>query len=175
MRSYLEKFDELNMLYYEMMLVSENFKNKKDAKEKFDDCLIDFFIDGFSSGLLEFGDKKDLPNPYDFLNVYYDSKSIDDIFDEHFANHDEKGLRVLLESESHRMWNTGLFQVGGETKIWRTEQDDKVRDLHWFLDGTELPYDEEFITFNGDSGLFPGGFKLAQNNANCRCWLEIKR
>ena len=49
--------------------------------------------------------------------------------------------------------------------------DDKVRDTHSYLQSKKVPIGEEFFTYDGDSALYPGGFKSAENNVNCRCFL----
>ena len=58
-------------------------------------------------------------------------------------------------------------------KQWRTMEDERVRDTHVYLDGVKAASDERFYTYDGDSARFPGDFSKAQNNINCRCWIDI--
>lgn len=58
-------------------------------------------------------------------------------------------------------------------KQWRTMEDERVRDTHTYLDGVKTAADERFYTYDGDSARFPGDFSTAQNNVNCRCWIDI--
>lgn len=59
-------------------------------------------------------------------------------------------------------------------KKWVTMQDSRVRDQHWMLEGKTIPFTEDFVTADGDWGFAPGMFQTAENNANCRCTIEIK-
>ena len=92
---------------------------------------------------------------------------------------DGSDIEVLTDTESHRMYNTGMMNaakgVPGVMKTWHTMEDDRVRDQHYFLEGVTIPYDEYFHAFDGDYGLFPGNFTTAENNANCRCVLTLSR
>ena len=56
-------------------------------------------------------------------------------------------------------------------KTWRTKKDERVRDTHRFLEGVTIPIDQRFWTIDGDSAMTPGGFTLASNCVNCRCFL----
>lgn len=92
---------------------------------------------------------------------------------------DGSDIEVVLDTESHRMYNTGMMNaakgIPGVMKTWHTMEDDRVRDQHYFLEGVTVPYEDYFHTFDGDYGLFPGGFQTAENNCNCRCVLTLSR
>ena len=92
---------------------------------------------------------------------------------------DGSDIKVVTDTESHRMYNTGMMNaakgIPGVMKTWHTMEDDKVRDTHFFLDGVTIPYDDYFYAFDGDYGLYPGGFQTAEGNANCRCYLTLSR
>lgn len=60
-------------------------------------------------------------------------------------------------------------------KEWMTMMDDKVRDTHDYLEGMKVPLDAMFMTFDGDQAEAPGGFELAENNVQCRCWLKLTK
>ena len=91
-------------------------------------------------------------------------------------------LERIIDTDYHRCEETGAYNTAvnyaeenGRTpyKVWRTMLDDRVRDTHWYIEGVEVPMDERFYTFDGDSARFPGDFELVENNANCRCWLSF--
>lgn len=91
-------------------------------------------------------------------------------------------LSVVAETETHRTINTGSIDGAEEyqrrhpnemvMKQWRTMLDDRVRDTHDYLEGTTIPLNARFFTYDGDSAMFPGDFMLAENNVNCRCILR---
>lgn len=91
-------------------------------------------------------------------------------------------LAVLAETETHRAINTGGLDGAqdyadrhrGETifKQWVTMGDDRVRDTHDYLEGSTIPLNARFYTYDGDSARFPGDFILPENNCNCRCWIR---
>lgn len=94
---------------------------------------------------------------------------------------DRETLKRILETDYHRMEETGAYdrakayaEESGRTpyKVWQTMRDDRVRETHWYIEDTEVPVDDRFYTFDGDSARFPGDFELVENNANCRCWLR---
>lgn len=84
---------------------------------------------------------------------------------------------LVEDTERHRMYNTGMHDaakgVPGVMKTWHTMEDDRVRDTHYYLEGITIPIDAEFVTFDNDRCLYPGGFTLAENNCNCRCVLTL--
>lgn len=88
-----------------------------------------------------------------------------------------KILRVA-ETEGHRVLNQAMQSTaekgGATTKTWVTMEDDRVRDTHDYLLGETVGIDDLFVTYDGDSAMFPGDFEGAENNVNCRCWLEYK-
>ena len=93
---------------------------------------------------------------------------------------DIEAIQRVAETEYHRMYNTGAYDVATEmgkqgytmSKVWVTMGDEKVRSTHEYIDGMAVPLDEAFFTYDGDSAMFPGGFADPSNNVNCRCWLE---
>lgn len=86
---------------------------------------------------------------------------------------------VLLETESHRVFNEGILDGARQTddpgvlKTWVTMRDDRVRETHEYIDSVTIPLGERFTTIDGDSALAPGGFSRAENNVNCRCWIDL--
>lgn len=85
----------------------------------------------------------------------------------------------IADTESLRVFNQSIVDSADKsgkkyTKTWVTMKDDKVRDTHWYLEGSTVNKGERFYTFDNDSASFPGDFVLPQNNCNCRCTLLIK-
>ena len=168
---YLLKMDELNII-------------SKDSVEqgvnKFEDILIDAYIEGFSSAAYMLGEEQEIDQEKleSALKKKYQDVSIYEKADEYIKNKDAEGLQRLIESEYHRVFNQAILdfaEQSGETvyKTWVAILDDKTRDTHFYLDGTVVPANAYFYSFDGDKGLFPGDFERAENNANCRCIIAI--
>lgn len=87
-------------------------------------------------------------------------------------------LNRIVFTESHRCFSDGQYdtavQLGAKTKIWHTMEDDRVRDSHWYLQGSEVGIDDYFYTLDGDYALRPYDFMEASNNIGCRCVLEYR-
>lgn len=93
------------------------------------------------------------------------------------AETDEEVKRIV-ETESHRCFSDGQWDSaeGKATyKTWHTQEDEKVRDTHWYIDGLKVGVDEYFYTLDNDRALKPFEFTLAENNINCRCYLEYTK
>ena len=94
-------------------------------------------------------------------------------------------LSVVAETETHRTINTGSLDGAeeyaeahrGQTvfKTWVTAGDERVRDTHDYLEGSTIPLNARFFTYDGDSAMYPGDFMLAENNVNCRCILRYTK
>lgn len=111
----------------------------------------------------------------DALAKKYDGKDYTDRIIEYAVGGDLEGIVRVAETEAHRLYMTSAFATakenGATTKTWVTALDNKVRDTHIELESVTIPIDTEFVAFDGDSAMFPGGFATAQNNASCRCEL----
>lgn len=91
-------------------------------------------------------------------------------------------LAVVAETETHRTINEGGYEAAeryakdhpGVTiyKTWETMRDDRVRDTHDYLEGSTVPMDARFYTFDSDSARYPGDFMDASNNCGCRCLIR---
>ena len=94
-------------------------------------------------------------------------------------------IAVVAETETHRAINTGeddgardyAERHPGVTvyKTWVTMEDDRVRLEHDLLDGSTIPLDARFYSWNGDSARFPGDFVSPELNINCRCILRYTK
>jgi len=166
-----EKFDELNTLT-EVVMATKNIKD-------FEDILIDAYIEGFVGAEYILGEdnKVNAESINRAIDKSYDGVSINDKANAYMRENDIVGLKRLVESEFHRVYNTGSMdaaEMSDKTlyKTWVTAGDDKVRDTHYYLEGQKIPVDAYFYTFDGDKALAPGDFMLTENNANCRCILD---
>lgn len=179
-----KRFDELHRLGAELSVSGEEEYNKlppeekRRRKERFWDCLWDWLIDGWAAGLLFVGEDKDIPDLTHILNhVYPREVTTSDLYNKDISN--PEAFQRFLEAEANRCFNEGVIEAGrgtrGLLKTWETMEDEKVRDSHWILQSETIPFDEEFVTFGGDSALAPGMFQEANNNVACRCWLSLKK
>ena len=87
-------------------------------------------------------------------------------------------IERIFVTESHRVFSDGQWDSAegrAKYKIWHTQEDDKVRDTHWYIDNLKVGIREYFNTIDGDRALRPYGFDFAENNINCRCYLEYTK
>jgi hypothetical protein len=64
--------------------------------------------------------------------------------------------------------------AGGATKIWNTQEDDKVRPDHEDADGQEVGIGETF-SVGGEDMTGPGDPTASDaQTINCRCWVELE-
>lgn len=107
-----------------------------------------------------------------FLTI--EGKTVFDRIWEDVVGGNAEQLQVLVETETHRMFETGSYDTAervGEDAVgtWTTMRDEKVRDTHVYLEGQQIHPGERFYTYDDDSARFPGDFDKAENNVNCRC------
>lgn len=88
----------------------------------------------------------------------------------------------IAETETTRVFSETIEETGRQIaketgrkvlKQWVTMGDERVRTTHALLDGVKVPLGDLFHTIDGDSAKGPGGFSTAQENVNCRCWLQL--
>lgn len=151
---------------------------KENLKRTAEETIEEYLVAGYFNGW-EFvaEDTADLESgrAYETANA----KTAGKTFKERVSEHIDKGIPgmilVVAETEFHRVFQTAerdAAKHGGLTeKTWHTMMDDRVRDTHQYLENVTVPIDDEFITYDGDSAQFPGGFLTVENNANCRCYL----
>lgn len=168
------KFDEIHQLYG---------ISTSSLKVLLDDLyrdMWDFYILGwiYAEEQAEQGHKAYPTNIDSLLYLTYeDGKDAFDRMEEAYSDKDYPRISRIAETESHRMFNAGSIdrakQSGLKHKRWETMLDDKVRENHEYLQGVSVPIDAQFISPDGDSADYPGGFSNASNNVNCRCVLEF--
>ena len=128
--------------------------------------------------IFEIGQEVDIDQLKDSLYKRVKDKNFVERIDEHLAANDREGIIRVIDTEMHRNYNQAIYDTAKDSRIsfrkrWSTMRDDKVRETHDYLEGTEVDLDSEFVTFDGDSAKFPGDFSRAENNVNCRCVIDL--
>ena len=186
--NYILAFDEINAL----MTTSYNTASREDISARVTqiaDDLLSFLIQAYKQGIeaisimLGYDLTVDTDAMYAAIYKVIDGKDFEDRVIDHVLTDDLVGLLILVDSEYHRVYETAVedgayqFVDGGNfgvEKTWHTLLDDEVRDTHRYLEGVTVALEEEFYTYDGDHGRFPGDFGNAENNVNCRCYLTYR-
>jgi len=194
---YLLKLDEINLLSATLAVAAmEREGTEQAAKEAFFDTLLDMYVEGWAAAAYIMGEesggvtdatvaglrssltgRRGEETRREVTGKEYDGESIGEKFSGYFREGDGERIKALVESEAHRCYSLGAFNAAeenGRNVTWRTLADDRVRETHVYLEGVTVRAGEYFYTFDGDRARFPGDFVLAQNNANCRCYIETE-
>lgn len=180
--NFIEKIQGINLIVYEWYET-----DKKKLGDVIEDLLIDAYLDGAlaAEDYLDFAPNTDVDTTKMFETINKDvaGKTFRQRVDEYVDNNGSLDEIVrVAETEFHRVYNEGIIQRGekiqnetGRTisKRWITVVDEVTRETHLYLDGTIVPFDGEFYTFDGDHAFAPGGFAKAENNINCRCTIDL--
>ena len=184
--SYLTAFDELNVLTSTSYQMAGGDYSAR-VNQIVDDVL-SFLINAYALGIRNAGIMLDhelsvnVDKMQDAIFLVIEGKTFADRVADHVGGNDLGGLKNLVESEYHRVYNAAVYDGGrdyidnggfGVSKNWITVSDDKVRETHSYLEGQSVPLEEEFFTFDGDHAAYPGGFIKAENNVNCRCIIRL--
>ena len=184
LKTYLTKLDELNVISLEIYYSA---KTVEDAIDDIFSLLVEAYLLGndHASEMMRSMTVVDQNMMEAAIYRNIAGETFADRVEKHVRNRDVPALQTLVESEYHRVHEEGVAdgvkQVAREKtgikvlKTWRTVGDDRVRDTHDFLEGMTVPLGEVFTTYDGDSALMPGGFMNAENNVNCRCWIDYTR
>lgn len=175
------EWDELEVMRIEAEHLFDNGKPNAEKRKEFCDFM------EFALCLIYAYGWKDAEEVIGFVPFKdgLDDKAVNlEIGGETFRNRVEKqidegsipGILRIIDTESHRDYNTGVYDASKKsgqilTKQWMTMRDGRVRDTHIYLQGMTVMMDDLFYTYDGDSALYPGGFELPENNCNCRCWI----
>lgn len=186
--SYILAFDEINAL----TAISYNTASREDVSKRvaqIADDFLSFLINAYVQGtqaiakMLVYNITVDTDKMYDAIYKSIDGKDFEDRVITYILADDLSGLQTLAESEFHRVYNTavddGARQYAkdgnfGVEKTWHTLLDDRVRETHNYLENNTVNLEDDFYTFDGDHGRFPGDFNKAENNVNCRCYLTYR-
>lgn len=113
------------------------------------------------------------------INKEIDGKDYRQRLEDYFRDGTPYDIARVVSTDAHRIYNEAMFNTakrGGATKkTWNTMGDEKVRDLHDYLDGMTIPIDAEFYTYNGDHAYYPSQFGVAEEDCNCRCWVTFSK
>lgn len=184
---YTTALDELNVLTEASYKLADD-KNLTSRVSQIVDDVLSFLIHAYTLGMehasimLAYELSVDVDKMRDAIYKMIEGKTFVDRVIDHILAGDLSGLRTLVESEFHRVYNTAVQDGGqefvdngnfGVTKNWYTVKDDRVRETHKYLEGESIPLEEEFFTFDGDHAPYPGGFTRAENNVNCRCIVQL--
>ena len=179
--SYLTALDELNVLTSTSYQMAGGDYSAR-VNQIVDDVL-SFLINAYALGIRNAGIMLDhelsvnVDKMQDAIYLVIEGKTFADRVADHVGGNDLGGLKNLVESEYHRVYNAAVYDGGrdyidnggfGVSKKWITVRDDKVRETHSYLEGQSVPLEEEFFTFECNHAAYPGGFTKAENNAGCR-------
>ena len=168
-------WDEVNRLTTDFTSFD---KPVKEQRKRFEDFLLDAYIEGFASALYFLDGERNISHEMakEAVDKKYDGESIFAKFEDYYEKQDAESINRLVESEFHRVNEQGAYEAAktfeGVKKRWSAILDNKTRMTHEILNGTAIGIDERFYSISGDSALFPGGFATAEENANCRCMVE---
>ena len=184
---YTTALDELNVL----TTASYELADKEDITARVNqiaDDVLSFLIHAYTMGMehaslmLGYAMSVDMDEMDEAIYLIIEGKTFEDRVADHVVANDLSGLKTLVESEFHRVYNAAV-QDGGEEftangsfgviKNWITVKDANVRETHKYLEGQTVALEEEFFTFDGDHAPYPGGFTKAKNNVNCRCIVKL--
>lgn len=186
---YIAKFDEINAISKQMYddYISGK-KTESETESDFEDFLLYAYSIGFLMGAEDIGASKDQSaSPIsqqvkDAIDRKFEGITAKQRLKDHLLNRDgSSSIERLMKTEWHRMTNEGIDGFGklygnqNMTKRWVTMLDDKVRDTHDYLEGAEVPFNEDFYTYNGDHAPFPGMFGVPEEDVNCRCIVELRQ
>ena len=186
---YIAKFDEINAISKQMYddYISGK-KTESETESDFEDFLLYAYSIGFLMGAEDIGASKEQLAPpisqqvKDAVDRKFEGITAKQRLKDHLLNRDgASSIERLMKTEWHRMTNEGIDGFGklygsqNMTKRWVTMLDDKVRDTHDYLEGAEVPFQEDFYTYNGDHAPFPGMFGVPEEDVNCRCIVELRQ
>ena len=181
-------WDELNLLRSSAVDLLHDYRKSHDRKAvhrwcdymEFVLCLV--YAYGWKDaeeivGLVPFRDGFDDKA----VNLDIDHKTFRDRVEEQVEDGTLEGLLRIIDSESHRDYNAGVYDAAKESGIpglkkkWGTMMDERVRDTHDYLEGMTVGIDEKFYTYTGASALYPGGFGDPSEDCNCRCIITLQK
>lgn len=180
---YLLAIDELKLLTAASYYTTDSENAASRIVQVTDDVLsllIHAYILGIehASIMLGYDLTADASNMEKAIYFTIEGKDFRDRVVDHLMNKDLQGLQTLVESEFHRVYNVAVQDGAmqfiskgnlGVSKTWQTVGDEKVRDTHAYMEGQRVDLEDEFYSYDGDHASYPGGFRKAKNNVNCRC------
>lgn len=171
--------DELNRL-------KADLQDNKLTKEETIDAVLDLLIIAFVYGNQDANESLNTEIDADMdafmREAYrqYEGKDFVDRVSEYYDDGSVADIMRVAETDSHRLYNSGAFTTAESSgvnalKVWRTMEDERVRDEHRYLEGQKVPMDAKFYAEDGSSAYYPGGFGVPQQDCNCRCFCTYER
>ena len=187
-------FDELDVFLTEFRYRNFPEDEKKPVQEEEDiiDELLDLYLLAYFEGSRDAGREllmdvePSVEDAQKAINRPIDGKTFEERVRD-YLNGDmgkttgtpAEAIARVADTDSVRIYNEAKLdtakKLGAKEKTWHTMGDDKVRDTHEPLDGVSAPIDGYFYTWDADKAMAPGQFDKAENNVNCRCWLEYSK
>ena len=168
--------DELNNLRSD---IERNIGNKSKLMDMMEDWLMLAYADGKSDveDQLHGETNRSIERIMDVTFAEVGGKTAFDRIEDDLDSLED--LYMLFGNERQRVYNTAANDtaedLGAKFKTWRTMEDERVRDTHFYLENVTKPMNEPFYTYTGDSAMYPQNFTDAQNNINCRCYLTYTK
>ena len=185
MRSVLP-FDELNKFTADLR---ERFPSGKlvssDDFEDIIDLMLDLFLLAYAQGneitnaSLSSNWQPTLDEVMETVGKKVAGKTWRERVEEYFANGGSvEDIVRIAETETHRDANEAALNTaihgGATSKTWVCQMLPTSRDTHIYLDGTTVPIDGYFYSFNGGKTQFPGEWGIAEEDCNCLCELTFE-
>ena len=178
-------FDELNILKTEIEASETDPEGRKRRKEYFIDEVTDLFVLAYVYGTRELNDELGsnvVPNTDEMRAVIeekFDGKNYIDRLNEYLESGTTYDINRVIETDAHRIYNaakfTGAKGAGATEKTWNCMMLPTSRDTHVYLDGTTIPIDQEFYTYNNHKAMYPSQFAEPEENCNCLCWVTFSK
>lgn len=184
--------DEINALEDRLKIHFDDdgngrIKSREDAEDIIDE-LLDLFLLSYANGATatnaELGTT--VMPPLDAVDAAVYASVAGETWRDRVMGYYESGgsmfdITRIAETDATRIYNQGALDAvtangaSGVNKRWQTMMDDRVRDTHSYLQSMEVPFDQDFWTYDGDHAPAPGMFERPENNINCRCVVEVIR
>ena len=169
--------DELNNLITETLETI----TEKTPKTEIEDSLLDLLIMAYVFGTKDVSEslEEDIKPDTDKMSDSVYKKIAGETWKERINKSSTKEeIERIFITETHRCFSDGQWDSaeGRAThKTWITQEDDRVRETHWYIENLKVKIDEYFYTLDGDRALRPYGFEFAENNIQCRCHLKYTK
>ena len=182
MAKYTMPFDELNVLRQTVSTAPQLLEDG-EAQDFVHALLLMAYIYGTEAANDMLGTEiaPDRNEAEDAIYKRIAGKDFEERVREYVASGDYESIIRVAETDSIRVYNDAILNTGKKSKLpninktWETAGDDKVRDTHEYLEGSTVPIDALFYTYDGDSAMYPGDFTLPENNCNCRCNIVLSQ
>ena len=174
----LTRNDELNVLRTDISAL-------KGSPAEIKDRILDFLILAYADGMHDVEQQLDSTATFDvnrMEEVIYqpiDGMTFDERVDQWIYLEDYEAITRLAENERERVYNTSAYDTAtnlkARFKTWHCQMLPTSRDTHIYLNGMVKPMNEPFYTYNGNSAMHPGGFGVATEDINCRCYCTYSK